>query len=463
MEETIKKLLAGVPDYKEFLTVEEMDESSRRLAETYPDVVEVFSIGKSREGRDILCLKIGNEADNALMFGLPHPNEPIGTMMLEYFTEQLAKDAELRAKIGYTFYVVKAWDCDGYKLNEKWIKGPYTITNYSRNFFRPASRQQVDWTFPIDYKELHFHDVMPEAEAMMGLIEKCRPKFIFSLHNSGFGGVYWYVTHDIDHNVYETLYEAPRRQDIPIHFGEPESPALRIFYPAVFEGGGIEVEYDYLEKYGVENIAEAINSGTCSDEFAYKLCGAFTFLTEMPYFYAPGIADLSTSDMLRADAVKARIEWTRTSNKRLRSVVALSEEYLDEKNPFRMAIMDFTKESGFEAELKMIETDPKFKEYATNAEKFDNLCISRFYRLLSYGMLIRANEWELARMDEAGEENATKRACLEEACEKAKVMHAELAATLEKELNYSVIPIKKLVSIQLECGLKMAEYVKKNK
>lgn len=30
-------------------------------------------------------------------------------------------------------------------------------------------------------------------------------------------------------------------------------------------------------------------------------------------------------------------------------------------------------ESGCDAELKMMETDPKFKEYATNAEKFDNL------------------------------------------------------------------------------------------
>lgn len=460
MEETIRKLLAGVPDYQEFLTLEEMDESSRRLAQAYPDVVEVFSIGQSREGRELLCLKIGDEPDTALMFGLPHPNEPIGTMMLEYFTEQLARDAQLRAKIGYTFYVVKAWDCDGYKLNEKWVKGPYTITNYSRHFFRPASRQQVDWTFPIDYKELHFHDVMPEAEAMMGLIEKIRPKFIYSLHNSGFGGVYWYVTHDIDHGVYETLYEAPRRQNIPIHFGEPESPALRVFYPAVFEGGGIEVEYDYLEKYGVENIAEEINSGTCSDEFAFKLCGAFTFLTEMPYFYDPRIADLSPSDMLRGDAVKARIEWTRESNRRLRDAVALSGEYLSEKNPFRMAIMDFTKDSGSEAELKMVETDPKFREYATQAEKFDNLYVNRFYRLLSYGMLVRANEWELSRMDETGEVNAAKRASLEAAREKGMEYHSQLAAALEEELDYSVIPIKKLVSIQLECGLKIAQYIK---
>lgn len=39
-------------------------------------------------------------------------------------------------------------------------------------------------------------------------------------------------------------------------------------------------------------------------------------------------------------------------------------------------------------------------------------------------------------------------------------MHAELANTFEHEFQYSVIPIRKLVAVQLECGLKIAEYVK---
>ena len=61
-------------------------------------------IGKSRAGKDLLCLKIGDEPKTALMFGLPHPNEPIGTMMLEYLTENLAADEDLRHAFGYTLY-----------------------------------------------------------------------------------------------------------------------------------------------------------------------------------------------------------------------------------------------------------------------------------------------------------------------------------------------------------------------
>ena len=460
MDAIFEKLLAGIPDSKQFLTVEEMDASSRRLAKEYPETVELFSIGKSRAGKDLLCLKIGDEPRNAIMFGLPHPNEPIGTMMLEYLTEQLAKDEALRHRLGYTLYVVKAWDYDGYKLNEGWIKGPYTITNYSRNFYRPISKQQVDWTFPIDYKELHFHDVMPEAEAMMGLIDKVRPSFIYSLHNSGFGGVYWYFTRDIDKGLYESLYEAPRKEDIPIHFGEPESPALKVFYPAVFEGGGIQVEYDYMEKYGVKNIAQEIDCGTCSDEYADKLCGATTFLTEMPYFYSARIADRSPSDMTRAEAFRAKIRWTKETNVRIRQILDISAADLGKENPFRDSVEAFMKGGGEEAQLKMIDEDPAYQNKATVAEKFDSVDCSRFYRLLSCGMLVRANELALSRLTEATPENGEKRARLQKALAAAAQLHAELAEQLEKDMDYSVIPIRKLVHIQLECGLKVMEFLK---
>ena len=463
MNEIFEKLLEEIPEYDHFLTAEEMDESSRMLAEEYPEAVSLRVIGRTRAGRDLLCLRIGDEPNTALMFGLPHPNEPIGTMMLEYLTRRLAEDEKLRHALGYTVYVVKAWDYDGYRMNEGWIKGPYTLTHYSRNFYRPIGRQQVDWTFPVDYKGLHFHDVMPETEAMMHLIDEIRPGFIYSLHNSGFGGVYWYLTKDLERALYERLYEVPRKQGIPIHFGEPESPALKVFYPAIFEGGGICSEYDYLEQYGVENIAAEIDCGTCSDEYASRLCGAITFLTEMPYFYDARIADQSISDMTRGEAVKAKITWTRETNRKLRQILAISEACLGEENPFRDSVVCFMKEGSDEAELKMADDDPAYQKPATVAEKFDSVSVSKFYRLLSCGMLVRANELALSRLTEAGPENGVKRAKLQEALAAASSLHAELAAELEAEMHYSVIPIRKLVRIQLECGLQVAEYLKTQK
>ena len=183
---------------------------------------------------------------------------------------------------------------------------------------------------------------------------KIRPDFIYSLHNAGFGGVYWYLTKDLDQGLYESLYEAPRKQNIPIHFGEPESPALKVFYPAVFEGGGICSEYDYLEKYGIKDIAKEIDCGTCSDEYASNLCGSITFLTEMPYFYDSRIDDRSESDLTRADALKQKIAWTMASNQKLKDALAISEDCMGDHNPFRDSVVCFMKEGGDEGHYRSL-------------------------------------------------------------------------------------------------------------
>lgn len=461
MKELIKKIIDRVPDYKEFLTVEEMDSNSKKLAEKYPDIVEIFEMGKTRENNSIYCMKIGNGKKNGLMFGCPHPNEPIGAMMLEYFTEELAKNKELREKLDYTWYIVKSWDVDGTKLNEKWFKGPFTLYNYSRNFFRPAGHQQVDWTFPVDYKNLHFHETIPETKAMMNLIDEIKPKFIYSLHNAGFGGVYWYLTDDTK-DIYDDLKNAAKKQNIPLNLGEPEAPFVEAYEPAIYKNLGIQQNYDYLEKYGVENPEKVINAGTCSADYAIEVADSFTMLTELPYFYEERINDLSEADITRKEAVLKRIEFDEDSNKFIKETMNNIENYLDKKNPFKLALEAFTdSEKSNEATKKMIEENEEFQRNATVAEKFDNLYISKFYKLLSYGLLVRASESELEKIDKS-EKQTEKYKKLEEAFETAKKALKDLSENLEKEINYQVVPIKKLVSIQLECGLIMADYLNRN-
>ena len=53
MSDFIQKLIDNIPDYQQFLTVDEMDASSRKLAEEYPDLVTMFEAGRSRKGHPI--------------------------------------------------------------------------------------------------------------------------------------------------------------------------------------------------------------------------------------------------------------------------------------------------------------------------------------------------------------------------------------------------------------------------
>ena len=459
MKAIYEELLRGIPDYREFLTAQELDDSSAALARDYPDVVSVFPFGKTKEGRTLNCMKIAGGQHVALMFGCPHPNEPIGTMMLEYFTRALAQNKALRDELDYTWYIVKAWDYDGLMLNEKWLKGPYTRYNYSRNFFRPAGFKQVDWTFPIDYKELHFHSPIPETQAMMKLIDEIRPEFIYLLHNAGFGGVYWYETAATP-EIWDDLHAAPLSQDVPMSLGEPEAPYCQLLAPAIYKELSITDEYDYLEKYGTKNIGQAIKVGSCSADYANRRWGSFTMLTEEPYFFDRRINDLSPADITRGEAALEGLDWGAQANRFLSGELNKTIQYMDAENPFRLALEAFTVNRSEEATRNMIASNPDFAKPATVAEKFDNLLVKKFYKLLQYGMLIRANELELERMGAAGEVNPQKEAALTAAVAAATQEHKKLADYLEEAIDYEVVPIRKLVYIQLCCGLHMAEYLK---
>ncbi|MEM8863092.1 MAG: M14 family zinc carboxypeptidase, partial [Chloroflexota bacterium] len=260
IDEKLRQLIEEVPDYDRFMTVDEMTASSHQLAKTYPGVVEIVPLGHSRNGYPIEALKIGTGSRTGMMVGLPHPNEPIGAMMLETFSKKLAEDADFRAELDTTWYLIKCIDPDGTKLNEGWFSGPFTITNYARHFYRPPGEEQVEWTFPVDYKTYSFNQPLPETQAWMKLIEDCSPDFLYSLHNSGFGGVYLYLSHDIP-PLYPPFYDLVNTVELPLHLGEPEAPFVPQFDQAVFGMMGLAAQYDYFSEHSKTDPAEIFKSG----------------------------------------------------------------------------------------------------------------------------------------------------------------------------------------------------------
>ncbi len=458
-QETLRRTIEKIPDYKTFLTVEEMDESSKRLAEEYPDVVTLFECGKSRDGHPLYCLKIGEGSKNAIFYGCPHPNEPIGAMMLEAFSRILAEDSQLRRELDYTFYLIKSWDVDGTKLNEGWFKGPYNIYNYIRHFFRPAPTQQVDWTFPIDYKNLHFHDSIPETQAVMKLIDELKPEFLYSLHNAGFGGVYYYMSRPMDEKLYEQVRAVAARHGVPLNLGEPEAPYCVLYSPAVYQGIGMAQSYDYYEKYGVEHPEELCGTGTCSSDYADSKYGSFTLLTELPYFYDERICDLSESDMTRREAILQNLDYSAQADTFIRETMKLSWHFIADNNPFKLAMDAFTRMSEDDTLRKKVETEAEYERLATVSEKFDNLTMAKFYKALSFGLMLRANETELETMKAVGEQNEEKWEALNKAMSIFEQKLKETTDYLESVLNYEVVPIKRLISIQMESGLIVADRI----
>jgi hypothetical protein len=424
----ILSILDDVPEYGVFLTVDELKASTRQLADGYPNTVEILPIGHSRQGDPIDAIKVGDGPRQALLFAMPHPNEPIGSMMLEYLSLRLAKDDALRESLGYTWYLVKCIDPDGTRLNEGWFKGPFSIENYARHYYRPPAYQQVAWTFPIDYKTLHFHDPPPETQALMGLIEQVRPDFMYSLHNSDFGGVYFYIWEEAP-PLYEPLHRLVESQDLPLHLGEPEMPYEIEFASAIYKDNSISAEYDYLEEQTGTDPAEIITGGTLSFEYARRFCDPFTLICEMPYFYHPAIGDTSTSDILRSDALLQAIEEAREALAFLRGLYDAVGHELTVTSPFRDAIEENLRTSLVElaAEENWVRANPETTHVATVAEKFDSLVLRKFHRLNGLGMFVRMLD---AQTEATGESPS-----LASVRETARETFEERAADLEAELD----------------------------
>lgn len=450
-----------VPNYKVFLTVDEMDESTRKLAEEFPDAVTVFEAGKSRDGHPIQCIKIGDGPKNALCFACPHPNEPIGAMTMEYLSRALAEDKALRDELGFTWYIIKCADPDGTRLNENWFKGPYNIFNYIRNYYRPVGYEQVEWTFPFEYKEYRFDKPLPETQVLMKIIDETRPEFMYSLHNGGLCGAYWYISHNFP-ELYEGFHNSARKEDVPLDLGEPETPFATEFAPAIFSLNGQDEYFDYMEKHTGK--PPTLDVGADSHTYASSKADCVTLITELPYFFDPRIEDQSDSDISRREALLTEADQSEAFFEMLEGLVGGIRSYISQDNPF-FKLMDPSspaRKERNEAQRKRALSDPEFEKPAKGAQVFSSFVVSKFYRGLSLGLAVRTCEFELQRLateDSNDQEAITKlTGVLQEALHQLRQYTDEL----ERELNYTVIPIQKLVRIQLESGLLVSNHISKN-
>jgi hypothetical protein len=128
------------------------------------------------------------------------------------------------------------------------------------------------------------------------------------------------------------------------------------------------------------------------------------------------------------------------------------QDKLTIRSPFRAIIEQFltTYPQQLAAEKNWVKTNPNTNQIATIAEKFDNLSIRRFYQLFPLGMFIRMIDFQTNATDESVILATTRR-------DVSNVFNRKINE-LEKKLDYTVIPIRKLVSIQLGSALLAADY-----
>lgn len=436
----IEKVLSSIPEIDRFLTVDELDASTKDLVAANPNIARTIEIGRSTDDHPIRMLRIGNGEEQLLFFACPHPNEPIGAMALEVLSKLLVEREDLRGT-KYTWNLIKCIDPDGTRLNEGWFSGPFTVTHYAKHFFRPGATAQAEWTFPITYKSYSFLRPIAETQALMTAITGLRPSFIYSLHNAGMGGGYFYLTPhrpELD----DALRALVTERGIPLSLGEPEMPWGVTLSPAIYKTPTLRDQYEFIARQSGKDPAATLKMGEGSYGFAADICQPSHLMCELPYFYDPRSADTSPDTGSRREAILEGLDRAEPMITLLSQTMRQVQDKLTHPSRLRDACLEIT--PMLEQNLAMKRTwaisTQDLDTPATVAQRFDSLLAFRFYRLLFVGMARRMLTIQLQHTPDTALASAHTR--IDEA-------FTNWTSELESELDYHVIPIRDLVQIQL--------------
>jgi len=384
--------LDTVPDHTAFAGVDELAAEAGRIAAAHPEVVTARRIGTSALGDPLHCLTVRGGPQEAVVFGLPHPNEPIGGLTTLHLARRLAEDADLRARLGHTWHLVPCIDPDGLRLNEGWLAGPFTREHYARHFYRPAGAEQVEWTFPLDHGGAYFDAVLPETFALMRLIDAHSPALMASLHNAELGGVYYYLSRD-EPALYPVLQGVPALLDLPLHRGEPEAPWIPVLADGVYKTLDIRDAFDHFARTGR---ADTLSGGNSTASYA-EPHGTLTLVSELPYWQDPRFSDTTPTAERYADALCAHAADLADLAAVLRDGLTAVDGLTSVESPFLRATRFYARTTADLAEdMEHRGTRPEADRPATVAEVVSGADAVHMYRLRYGGMLVRALEAELA-------------------------------------------------------------------
>lgn len=213
-----------------FLTVNEMHQLCKQFVERNQEAAYQVA-GYSRLGNPIHMLSIGNMPESSLFLGFPHPNEPLMSLVLPSLLK-LAKSRQERGR-SKMWLIVPVWDVDGVTLNKEWwttVTRLIDVTFLASHFFRPSPRWQVEWTFPVQSPSYCFSDPLPETRAIMTIIDRYGPDYLFSVHNALFPEGYLLIDERLASHAPQLSHRIRAhsgiRQNNPIPYIEEWAPSV---------------------------------------------------------------------------------------------------------------------------------------------------------------------------------------------------------------------------------------------
>ncbi len=393
-DDEILDRVAALPDISGYPGVDELTARLEDLAARFPHLLSSERIGTSRLGEPLVRYTLAPSADprededpqHCLVVGGVHPNEPIGSHTILHLVAGLLEDESLRTRLNTVWHVIPCVDPDGMRLNEGWFQDPGNDETYFRHFHRPPGDEQVEWTFPINYKAKYFDAMLPETQALQRQIDEIRPDFLVPLHNSETGGAYYYLSQP-HAELIPLLHRLPAELGIPLHRGEPESAHFTELAPAVFEAGSAEDVYDWREEHGLDPAPRG-GAGQSSTSYARRY-GTFSLIAELPIWRTFGADDTRSTGTLYSARLREAGDALRETGERLTALLESVRPHLTLDSPFLRSAAVFVPAMTRTGETMIARSAmPENERPATVAER--PMSVVWMYRLRFGGALLRA-------------------------------------------------------------------------
>ncbi|MGX2993065.1 M14 family zinc carboxypeptidase [Streptomyces sp. JNUCC 64] len=443
----IRAAVARIGDVDRYPAVDEAQDELDRLAEAHPRLVTVRRVGTSRQGEPIRMASIGSGARDALVFGGPHPDEPVGALTVRELGRILCADPDLRERLGLRWHLIPCVDPDGARLNEGWYARPGTREGYARGSYRPAFAEQVEWTFPRLTEPGYFDRVPPETQALARVIDELAPALLCSLHNAEYGGVFHYVT-AADTGLAERLAAIPAWEGLTSHRAVFEVPDSDVVAPGVLL---LPTPEDLLAESGGGERA----FGAGSAEYARRH-GTLSVVTEVPYWDDPSTADTTPSGRAYRQVVADSVKVLEESSRQAAELVDRARPDLRLDTPFLRSCDDTVRSGAASAAgWRRVAADPATeRRTATVAEGTAFRALPHLFRLRCAGAARRLFDAELA----AGN---TRRA-VRRGHGDAERLLARWLADADADLPGRFIPLRRITAVQVASVLTAAHHLREH-
>jgi hypothetical protein len=391
------------PNNAKYFTYDELVERLKALGKEFHPDLTLRIIGKSREGRDIYRISLGNGDKTITAVGNMHADEPTGTVALYYLTKALLENTELSCYLkNFTFHFVPTANPDGLEKNKGWFTDSFNNLLFQVEHFRDLPKDDIEWSFPSPYCT---KPKRPEQVALKSLFDSLQKiNFYHSLHHSRLDsasilvGFPKYFRKIKKNNLIEDIKQLLDVYGMPLDKRDYEGwvgfvklddgiysipdlkDIVKIYDKALKKKEISKKEYNRLVN----------NLGISSVGYVQSIHNSPAFVTELPYGFDPKLNDDTETEIKRSDLFiksieidKRALEYAELEFKKLEDCNLPSTEW------FYNHIKDHL-EVG-KTYLKAIKVDArKFKKNATKAELFeyemelDNLMLyynARFARL----------------------------------------------------------------------------------